>query len=75
MASFTEASVRVNLELTRYADDSGRDIDRAIVRATSYTAEGRVIRSDTEALDPIPASVKNLLDTAETRVKQRWNIP
>ena len=66
--------VKVRLTLDRYLDDTGKVVDTAIVNAASYTADGQSVRADSASLDPVPPSVKQLLDVAETKAKERWEI-
>lgn len=77
MAQITESTVRVDVVLRR---DVPEGLDHAIVRATSYDEQGRVVRhlEPTDIYDLLSAArqsgISALLDDVIARVKADWEI-
>lgn len=81
MATFTETSVSVRVELSRgFAEDGQTVVESVLVSAVSKTADGEAVRKATnvDATASMNAQQRAattlLLDAAEAWAKSRWGI-
>jgi hypothetical protein len=81
MATLTEATVKVELKVTRtMLDDTPAAEPRLIAQAISYTAEGLPLRMTlVDITDQVSAARRtgaaDLLADIEARIKTLWSIP